>query len=255
MERIYFVLIISYNKIMIIKNKIKKESFHLNNKIIADIYYKNNDNSVIPYLKQFTEQYEKLVWFFGVQPPKINIHFIYTRSKMDEYWGKKSPRWICGTVNSKNIYEIYIFSPLVFEKLTTHKRHEILPTIIHETAHTFVSQINKRCFAWVNEGICQYVEGKNIHDNIVKKRDWEWFKENKILINSTIPWFNVAEHEGYKISYLIVKYIIKLRSKQAIIDILNIHRTSRDKQIEQKMSKILKKDLDKFLLDFEKTLN
>jgi len=237
------------------KDKERKESFYLNNKIIADVYYRDNDNSAISYLKQFEERYKQLVQFFGIQPLKIHIHFIYTRAKMDEYWGKKSPRWICGTVNPKNIYEIYIFSPLVFEKLTTHKKHEILPTIIHETAHVFVSQINKRCFAWANEGVCQYVEGENVYNNIVKKEDWEWFKENKILINPTIPWLNVAEHEGYKISYLIVKYIIELKGKQAIMDILSIRRTNRDKQIEQKMSKILKSDLDKFLFSFEKTLH
>jgi len=185
-ERIYFISVIPYNKTMIGKDKERKESFFLNNKIIADVYYRHNDNSVALYLRQFEKRYQQLVRFFSVQPPKVYLHFIYTRAKMDECWGEKSPRWICGTVNSKNIYEIYVFSPLVFEKLTTHKKHEILPTIIHETAHTFVSQINKRCFAWANEGVCQYMEGKNVYNNIIKKEDWEWFKENRVLTNPTI---------------------------------------------------------------------
>lgn len=67
------------------KNKERKESFYLNNKIIADVYYRDNDNSAISYLKQFEERYKQLVQFFGVQPLKIHIHFIYTRAKMDEY--------------------------------------------------------------------------------------------------------------------------------------------------------------------------
>jgi len=62
------------------------------------------------------------------------------------------------------------------------------------------------------------------------------------------------KHEGYKIAYLLVKYIIKLHSKQAIIDILSIRRTNRDKQIEQKISKILESDIDIFLKTFEKKL-
>lgn len=252
MERIYFIYVFLYNETMIKKNKIKKESLYLNSKVIADVYYKENDTTVTPYLKQFLKQYKRLIDFFNVQPPKIYIYFVYTRIEMDKHWGRKSK--ITAMVDNKNPYLIYIFSPLVFEKLTTHKKYEILPTIIHETAHTFVTQINKRCFAWANEGVCQYVEGKNIHNNIVKKENWEWFKENKILIDPVISWRIIMEHEGYKIAYLIVKYIIKLCGKQAIIDILSIRRMNRDRQIEQKISKILKSDLSVFLNKFEKKL-
>ena len=216
------------------------------------MYYKKNDTTITPYLKQFLKQYKRLIVFFNVQPPRIHICFVYTRKEMDKHWGRKSK--ITAMVDNKNPYLIYIFSPLVFEKLTTSKKREILPIIIHETAHTFVTQINKRCFAWANEGICQYVEGKNVHNNIVAKENWKWFKENKILIDPIISWRIVMKHEGYKIAYLLVKYIIKLHSKQAIIDILSIRRTNRDKQIEQKISKILESDIDIFLKTFEKKL-
>jgi len=237
---------------MVKKNEVKKESLCLNGKVIADVYYRDNDTTITPYLKQFSRQYKRLISFFDVHPPKIHIYFIYTRKEMDKYWGGKSK--IAAMVDNKNSYLIYIFSPLVFEKFTTHKKCEILPTIIHETAHTFVTQINKRCFAWANEGVCQYVEGKNIHNNIVKKENWEWFKKNKILIDPVISWRIVMKYEGYKIAYLLVKYIIKLRGKQAIIDILSIRRTNRDKQIEQKISKIIGSDVDIFLKTFEKKL-
>ncbi len=237
---------------MIRKYEIKKKSLYLNNKVIADVYYRDNDTTIAPYLKKFTKYYKQLIDFFDVQPSKIYIHFVYTRKEMDKYWGSKSK--ITAMVDNKNPYLIYIFSPLVFEKLTTHKKHEILPTIIHEIAHTFVTQINKRCFAWANEGICQYAEGKNVHSNIVKKKNWEWFKENKIITNPVISWRVVMEYDGYKISYLLVKHIIELCGKQAIIKILSIRRTNRDKQIKQKISRILKSDIDVFLDVFEKKL-
>src|SRR3989339_1072467 len=140
------------------KNKTKKESFYLSDKNIADVYYRKDDNSVVPYLRQFTKRYKELVLFFGVYPPKVRLRFIYTRAEMNKHWGGKTEKWLCGMVDPKSIYIIYIFSPLVFEKLTTHKKDEIISTVIHETAHTFVSQINKKCFAWVNEGVCQFLE-------------------------------------------------------------------------------------------------
>lgn len=172
---------------------------------------------------------------------------------MDKHWGRKSDKWLCAMVDSKSIYVIYIFSPMVFEKLTPYKKSDIVPIVVHETAHTFVSQINKRCFYWINEGICQFVE-KRKFDKPISKKEWSWFKKNDILTDAEISWPAIIEHEGYKISFFLTKYIIKKYGKEAVIKLLEIRRDSKDKKLKQKMGKILGGDLDNFLAEFEKTI-
>ncbi len=230
-----------------------KKTIKLNNKPIADFYYRETDKTIGEATKSFVQNYKKLISFFGVQPPKISIYFIYDRKKMDKHWGEKTGKWLVAMVDSKSIYVVYIFSPLVFEKLTSHKRDKIIPIITHETAHTFVSQINKRCFYWTNEGVCQFVENWKL-DNKIDKKHWNWFRKNKILIDADISWPKVIDHQGYKISYHLVDYIIKKYGKEAVIKLLKIRRDSNDKNLEKKMAKILGGDLDKFLDDFEKGL-
>jgi len=224
---------------MIKQNKIIKQLIKINNKVIAVFYYKQNDNSVGSYIKEFKKNYIRLIKFFDKQPSKITINFIYTRKEMDKLWSEKSPKWLCGTVDPKNIYKIYVFSPLVFEKMTTHKKHEILPTLIHETAHTFVSQINKRCFAWMNEGVCQYVEGDDITKRKIKKKDWDWFIKNNAFFDPDLSWREQAKQDGYKISYNLVKYILKVKDKNKFIQLLKIRRKGDFKMLKQKMNKIV----------------
>lgn len=231
------------------KNTIKKTAY-LSNKAIADFYYHQDDTEAKKTIKSFVKHYKKLIDFFNVRPPKISVFFVYTRKEMDKKCGWKTEKWICGAVNPKSIYNICIFSPLVFEKLTTHKKDEIIPTIIHETAHAFVSRINKRCFVWINEGVCEFVEGTN-YDNRIKRSDWRWFRKNNILVNPKMSWQKTADHGGYKISYNLVKYIFEKYGKKSIISLLKIKRNSQDRNLKDKIVRILGEDLDKFLKDFE----
>lgn len=224
-------------------------------KIIADFYYSKNDRTVGPIIQSFASHYQKLTKFFVVQPGKVNIHFIYIRQAMDKHYGKKSPRWLCGLVDPKSIHKIYLFSPLVFEKLTTHKKAEIIPTVIHETAHSFVSQINQKCFAWLDEGVCQLVEGKGKKLKQIKQKDWQWFKNNHALTNPDIKWSTMANHGGYGIALDLVSHIIKRWDRQTIIRLLKIKRPGNPEALAQKMSLILGQSVDTFLIDFEKKYN
>ena len=157
-------------------------------------------------------------------------------------------------VDNHNPNVIYIFSPLVFEKLTIYKEKDILPTIIHETAHTFVSQINKKCFAWMNEGICQYLEKQNNQDNVVEKKNWDWFIKNDVFFDPDIKWSKQVEYDGYKISYNLVNYILKTKGKDKFIKLLKIRREGDLKELKQKMNKIVG-DMDLLLNKLSKVLN
>ncbi|MFH1456941.1 MAG: hypothetical protein ABIF17_02375 [Patescibacteria group bacterium] len=235
-----------------IKNiDIEKIKVCQNKKCVAIFYFQKNDSTVNQYIKSFTEHYHRLKSFFNVQPPKVNIHFIYNRKEMDKHWGSKSPRWLCGMVDNKSIYTVYIYSPLVFEKLTTHKKNEIIPTIVHETAHTFVSKINQKCFAWLNEGLCQYLETAKLKDKKIKRSDWWWFKNNQIVTNPKIKWSVVAEHSGYAISYNLAKFILEKYNKNILLQLIKIKRTGHPEKLHQSMNHILKQDISDFINYFE----
>ncbi|MFH1610872.1 MAG: hypothetical protein ABIA91_03205 [Patescibacteria group bacterium] len=238
---------------MIKNNQTTIQSIKINNKVIADFCYKKNDNSIEPYIKGFTKQYKELIKFFNKQPLKITINFVYTRKEMNKHWGVKSRKRLCAMVDNDNVYVIYIFSPLVFEKLTIYKQTEILPTIIHETAHTFVTEINKKSFAWMNEGICQYLEKQNNQDNVIKKKNWEWFIENNIFFDPDIKWSKQVEYDGYKISYNLVNYILKTKGKNKFIKLLKIRREGGLEELKQKMNKVVG-DMDLLLNKFSQKL-
>lgn len=228
----------------------KKETFSLGNHVIADLYYQ--DEKEIEPFKDLSKEYQKLIDFFEVQPPKIKIQLVYTRGEMDKHWGAKSEKWLQAMVDNNDPYLIYIFSPTVFEEVTNKKKAVILSTIMHEIAHTFVSEINDRCFAWVNEGICEFVTGQDSYGK-VEKDSWLWLKNNDVLIDPEIKWSELTEHQGYAISYHLVKYIVEKYGKEVIFDILRIKRVP-DKNLKRKMDKLLGGSFDGFTEDFEKTL-
>ncbi|MFA5173301.1 MAG: hypothetical protein WC435_02810 [Candidatus Paceibacterota bacterium] len=236
------------------KLKIKKLPIFIGNKKVAYFYFDLNDRKAEKLSKPFIKGYKKLHSFFGVNPKKIiHLHFLYSLKEMSSYWGEAPPKSLSGMVDNNNQFILYIYSPSVIEKFSSEKKSSIVPVIIHETAHTFVSAINLRCFYWINEGICQLLEAPRAHDNIIKKENWQWFLKNKALSNPKLEWLGQIKHEGYKIAYNLTKYILKKYKKEAIIDLIKIRRESSE-NIEEKMEKIFKSDLKTFLSDFEKNI-
>lgn len=230
----------------------KKEEFDLNGQVIADLYYRDDKEKEMAPFQNLTKEYHKLIDFFGVQPPKIKIQLLYDREEMDKHWGTKSPSWLQAMVDNHDPYLIYIFSPLVFEKVTKKKKEEILPTIVHEAAHTFVSEMNDRCFAWANEGICEFVTGKDSYGKI-EKDNWLWFKNNDVLFDPAIDWSELTGHQGYAISYRLIKYIVEKYGKDAVFSIIRIKRVP-DKDLKKKMGQLLGGSFDRFVEDFEDTI-
>lgn len=237
-------------------NKKNKKSLKLNNKIIADFYFQQDDVKVQKYLKLYTSEYKRLVKFFKLRPPKLSIYFLYTREEMDQKFGGHSPDWLCGLVDKNNKHKIFTFSPQVFAKITSHKLKDLMPTIIHETAHTFVSQINSKCFNWVNEGICQFIEYKKPRQyRQFSKKGWQWFKKNNIISNTDIKWMEIAKHDGYAICHNLVKYLMKNYSQEVVFQLLKIKKQGNIINLNKKISKILGKDIKVIFTDFEKDVS
>lgn len=223
----------------------------LNGTEIIDVFYKNDKVLELAPLKCLPDKYAELIDFFGVQPPKIKINFNYSRSEMDKYWGSKS--MVSAMVDNEDPYLIYIFSPSVFEVMTKHRLAEMLPIIIHEIAHTFVTEINGRCFSWMNEGVCEFAS-RAVYEEKVEKKNWDWLRCNNVFIDTEIGWDCLIDHQGYNISFKLVSYIIERCGKKAIFDLLRIKRVP-NKDMKNIISKILGSDFDILLNDFESTIS
>jgi len=230
---------------------LKSQSITSGKKTTAVFYYRTNDMSVQPYIKNFARQYNKLQKFFNVTPPLLEIQFVYTRTEMSLHWGRLAPRWLSGMVDNKNQFLIYIYSPSVIAKLTTEQESIIMPTIIHETAHAFITVLNKRCFYWINEGICQYLEGKKINDSPIAKKNWHWFTTHNGLTNPNLSWRKIVNYDGYAIAHRLAAFILKTYGKQVILQLIKIRRVS-DPTITQKMEHIIGQPLSLFLAQSEK---
>lgn len=232
----------------------KSETIYLKNRAIVDIYYRDDIEKELEPFKGLDKEYQKLIDFFNVSPPRIKVQFLYSRNEMDKKWGSKTESWLQAMVDNSDPCLIYIFSPTCFEQMTGCKKEEMLRTLVHEIAHTFVSEINNKCFYWINEGVCQFMEGEYSSSKEIAKENWLWFKNKNVLIDSDIPWDEQTNYQGYLISYVLVKYIVEVYGKDAVISLLKIKRAP-DKNLKDKLGKLLNGDFDKFIDDFEKTLN
>jgi len=206
--------------------------------------------TVGPYIQDFGKAYKRLVNFFGCQPPEIQVHFIYTRREMDKHWGGHSTRRLCGLVDNENPRIIYVFSPLVLEKLTIYKTKTITSLLIHESAHVFVTEINRKCFAWMNEGVCQYIENVRLRYGKINKHDWDWYKINNVLYNPQINWESQTSHDGYEISRNLVKYIIETKGKKSFFQLLKIDRRGDIPKIKKEVNQVIG-NFDSLLNRFE----
>lgn len=202
------------------------------------------------YKELLLDKYIELKDFFGVEPAeKIVIEYIYSRGRMDQLWGDKTK--ISAMVDNHNPYKIYIYHPSVFETFTDKKLDEIIPILTHEVAHTFVTEINHRCFAWMNEGICEYVLDTDLYDNKFNKVDWDWFVKNGVFLDPKRSWSKLLLRSGYEISFNLVKYIIEKFGKQKFFKLLAVYRDDDRTDYDSVFSVILGIGFNDVLEDLE----
>jgi len=128
------------------------------------------------------ESYQKNKKFFEKDSEKIIIDFIYKRSQMDEICNCKTADWIAGYANKNHIY---IFSPVVFDKVSNHPQSDFGYILTHEIAHIFTHDVLGFYYPkWLHEGIAGYVAEQykirhikkiNKFSELHDKNDWKKF--------------------------------------------------------------------------------
>lgn len=227
------------------------KKIYLKNKIIAEIFYKKNDNTALKLIDIIKNGYDFLINFFGFSIKNIKIYLLYSRKDINKIWGSKTPKWLCGFTKNQEKNIIYLLSPSVSKKLSNHTIPQIHKTIIHEIAHLFIKKINTYVIRWLNEGLASFL-AKQKQKKIIKESDWEYLLKQSFIINPNLEWLSIAKKSSYKISYLFVSFLIKKYGKNKIIKLLKIN--CRKKIFKDGIEKILNTDVEELKKLFEKEI-
>lgn len=136
----------------------------------------------------------------------------------------------------------YLFSPLVIEKVSSHKKTEIKKILTHEICHIFNGKINKNSLMWVDEGAALLLSGQKKNNDLTKE-DLNLFYNNFFCKNIGLKLF--SKNKGYKISYWTIKTIVKMFNRKKILELIKIN--PKTKYCKQKIEKVLKLPVEEFL--------
>lgn len=173
--------------------------------------------------------------FFGEDIIDIVVNFLYSRDEMDEVMGRKTQDWLVGDTYG---IHINIFSPAIFNKVSSRPPTDFMPILIHETAHVFTNSLygyrKNPCPVWLREGIAGYVAKQYKKYNFKKMRKLEFNK-----ITSSKDW-NVKPN--YPQAFLFTKYLIDKYGKEVISDLLKFSCKEQDLSNFPKIFKKITKD-------------
>jgi hypothetical protein len=169
--------------------------------------------------------------FFKIDPPLITITFTYDREQMNTILRRDTEKWEVGYAynHGDQVNQIVIFSPEVFENVSTHTKENFAFVLTHELAHIFSNNSFGFFYpVWLYEGLAGYVAKQYVKNKKIKKiSDFPLLHDKE----------NWSRNVNYPQAYLFTKYLM-------------------DKFTEEKMSqffKLISQTLDRYnsYQDFE----
>jgi hypothetical protein len=146
--------------------------------------------------------------FFEFKATRPLIFFLNNRSELDLIWGKKTEPWFVGAFKNNSIF---IFSPEVYAKESTHKKKEFWTTLKHEYCHAYYTQITKGHYPiWLNEGLASYISGKKLL--LTDKYRGE-------LLN-VFNYFDRADKGAYAVGQFWVEFLIKKYGQRKFLKLI-----------------------------------
>ncbi len=228
--------------------KIHKKNFKIEiekNKIISVFVWSSSDkNLIVSEIKKGVGN--AFIFFDEIKNIEFLIDFIYSRNEFDEYTKEKTENWVVAR-SFKN--KFIIFAPEKIEICTSHKKEEFKQIVCHETCHVLTQKINQNFSFWMFEGVALNVANQ-IKKGEIKKENIEYFIDECLFKNYNYKDF--ISHQGYLMSYLLIKYLIDNYDKNIIIELLKINYKT-DKLIMDEFCRIMKKS-NKEIIDTVKNI-
>lgn len=124
----------------------------------------------------------------------------------------QDPEWLVGTANYNGT--IAIFSPSVFEKVSSHHRSDFPIVLTHEMAHAFIHANYKyKIPVWLTEGIPGYVAKQYKTRKMIRKNAQKFEK-----IHYKADWQKTT---NYPQAYSFTKYLIDKFGKKKFLNFVS----------------------------------
>ena len=176
-----------------------------NKNISFDFDPKIDSKSILT--KLINKAYLKNKNFFGKNVSGVKVIFLYTRSQMDKVCGGETPDWLIGYAPDK----IYIFSPSVFDKVSSHPISDFPYTLTHEIAHVFTKTILNFYYPlWLHEGIAGCVAEQYKIKSVKKIHNFSKLHDQK----------NWNHYHNYPQAFSFTKYLIDTLGKEKTLRFL-----------------------------------
>lgn len=192
------------------------------------------DNNLSPVISKIVQDNYDLVskFFPKIRPDKINIKILDSRRSFNQYIGRDTPEWMIGFTKKNTIH---ILSPKAIDQESSHQKNVFPQILAHEMVHIFISEINPRCLPWLEEGLALNLANQQKSPEI-QKRNWQLFLREIFKNNFNLDRF--ASHEGYKISFWVVRALLNRFGVRRVSSLLKIECS--DFQREKKFFEVLK---------------
>lgn len=146
--------------------------------------------------------YATNIKFFKIDPPLITITFVYDRTQMNTILHRETEGWEVGYAynHREQVNQIVIFSPEIFEIVSTHTKENFTFVLAHELAHIFTN--NSLGFfypIWLYEGLAGYVSKQ-----YTKIKDLKKFSDFSLLHDKE----NWNKNVNYPQAYQFTKYLM-----------------------------------------------
>lgn len=107
--------------------------------------------------------YEEVSFCFKDKLDSLTINVHKNRNEFDKKLNQKTKLWHIASAHNEEIDIIHFDA---FEKETSHKKEDFLPTLKHEIAHLFIDNLakGKAIPRWLNEGLASVISKQ--HENI-----------------------------------------------------------------------------------------
>jgi len=188
------------------------------------LYYDPDIDSGVEIVERVSVAYRKNKQFFGQSLlSEYKIHLLYKREDMDKVCGFKTEPWLVGTTTREG--EIFIFSPKIFNEVSSHPASDFEPVLTHELAHIFLNEISKFYQpVWLNEGVAGYVAEQYKNKFPKKISDFE-------KLHCKEDWNNGP---NYAQSSCFVSFLIEMFGKDRFLQFLEV--VSKNKEAQDEFS-------------------
>lgn len=180
------------------------------------------------------------IFYFFEKPTnkgKLVIHLVSTRHELENLAnnGKALPDWVVGFYNAKK-KTIFLRAP---SSLRDKSRKYFENLLTHEMAHFMIDNSRQKPLLWLNEGLSLFLGKQYEGDKLnVTEDNIEYFLENALYKNPNMGDF--SSRDGYFLSYLLVKKLLKNEGKAALKSYMAVSRKELRKKIDAgKMRRLL----------------